>query len=202
MVHRGVYDITEFVESHPGGKQRIMLAGEEAAVSGLAVVNRNHLTASQPAPTSPPAPSTLLTKPHTQPSTHPTSHPTMPCAAGGSIEPFWGLYQQHQKAEIREILEGMRIGNVKGYKEGAEVKMADPFANEPKRWVGGWGSGDEGLGEGGRGLQNGGCKQQQQQWCCVRLPTAGCCKLPPHTTTACPHHPPLPALPHPTRHLN
>ncbi|KAI8471760.1 MAG: Oxidoreductase, molybdopterin-binding domain-containing protein [Monoraphidium minutum] len=75
----GVYDITEFVQSHPGGAAKIMLA------------------------------------------------------AGGSIEPFWGLYQQHQKGEIREILEAMRIGSLKGYVEGAPREYADPFANEPKR---------------------------------------------------------------------
>jgi cytochrome b involved in lipid metabolism len=43
----GVYDITEFVENHPGGKERIMLA------------------------------------------------------AGGSVEPFWSLYPQHTKAQVK-----------------------------------------------------------------------------------------------------
>jgi hypothetical protein len=52
------------------------------------------------------------------------------------VEPFWGLYQQHQKGEIRELLEGMRIGRLKGYQEGAQQKaFKDPFANEPKRCV-------------------------------------------------------------------
>jgi sulfite oxidase len=35
-------------------------------------------------------------------------------AAGGSVEPFWGLYQQHQKPEIRDILSKYRIGTLKG----------------------------------------------------------------------------------------
>jgi hypothetical protein len=60
-------------------------------------------------------------------------------SAGGSIEPFWGLYQQHQKGEIREILEGMRIGSLKGYVAGSGPKLVDPFVNEPKRWAAPWG---------------------------------------------------------------
>ncbi len=47
MVYKdGVYDITEWVETHPGGKEKIMLA------------------------------------------------------AGGSIEPFWAMYQQHQTQQV------------------------------------------------------------------------------------------------------
>lgn len=34
--------------------------------------------------------------------------------AGGSVEPFWGLYQQHQKPEIRDILSKYHIGTLKG----------------------------------------------------------------------------------------
>jgi sulfite oxidase len=53
----GVYDVTDFVESHPGG-DKILLA------------------------------------------------------AGGSVEPFWAIYAQHKTAEVMEILEKLRIGNV------------------------------------------------------------------------------------------
>ncbi len=35
-------------------------------------------------------------------------------AAGGSVEPFWGLYQQHRKPEVLEILEPYRIGTLEG----------------------------------------------------------------------------------------
>ncbi len=35
-------------------------------------------------------------------------------AAGGSVEPFWGLYQQHLKQEVRDILEPYRIGSLEG----------------------------------------------------------------------------------------
>lgn len=52
-----MYDITPFVEAHPGGSQKIMLA------------------------------------------------------AGGSIEPFWGMYQQHNKAEVtKQILTQSQLG--------------------------------------------------------------------------------------------
>ena len=30
--------------------------------------------------------------------------------AGGSLEPFWELYPQHQKAEVFQLLEKYRIG--------------------------------------------------------------------------------------------
>jgi len=55
---RGVYDISEFIENHPGGAERIILA------------------------------------------------------AGGSVEPFWSLYQQHYASFVHEILEELRIGNL------------------------------------------------------------------------------------------
>lgn len=42
-------------------------------------------------------------------------------AAGGSVEPFWGLYQQHQKPEIRDILSKYRIGTLKGAPKAAAV---------------------------------------------------------------------------------
>lgn len=49
------------------------------------------------------------------------TQPTLPnlavvvcAAAGGSVEPFWSLYQQHQKPEIRDILSKYRVGTLKG----------------------------------------------------------------------------------------
>jgi hypothetical protein len=44
-------------------------------------------------------------------------------AAGGSVEPFWGLYQQHQKPEIRDILSKYRIGTLKGAPKQAAVQQ-------------------------------------------------------------------------------
>ncbi len=54
----GVYDVTDFLEMHPGGASRLMLA------------------------------------------------------AGGAIDPFWAMYQQHNQEEIRSLLEGYRIGTL------------------------------------------------------------------------------------------
>lgn len=54
----GVYDVTDFLDMHPGGSQRLMLA------------------------------------------------------AGGAIDPFWAMYAQHKTAEVHNMLEGYRIGNL------------------------------------------------------------------------------------------
>lgn len=53
----GVYDITDFIPNHPGGKQILE-------------------------------------------------------AAGGAIDPFWDLYQQHNNKEVDKILESLRIGEL------------------------------------------------------------------------------------------
>ncbi len=54
----GVYDVTDFLDMHPGGAQRLMLA------------------------------------------------------AGGAIDPFWAMYAQHNTEEVRNMLEGYRIGEL------------------------------------------------------------------------------------------
>ena len=75
-----VYDITEFVEGHPGGPSKIMLA------------------------------------------------------AGGAVEPYWDMYAIHKKAEVLEILEEYRIGEVRVEdRHEPKVKKRGPFAREPKR---------------------------------------------------------------------
>jgi sulfite oxidase len=80
----GVYDITQFVEEHPGGKERIMMA------------------------------------------------------AGSSIEPFWNLYRVHQNANVWEILESHRIGNLNAAdrvdaKASIDAPDQGPFAADPPR---------------------------------------------------------------------
>lgn len=77
---QGVYDITEFVDKHPGGPSKIVMA------------------------------------------------------AGGSIEPFWTIFANHNTPEIHSLLESMRIGNIS--EEDAESNKSDlfdPYANEPTR---------------------------------------------------------------------
>ncbi|KAK9797815.1 hypothetical protein WJX73_000824 [Symbiochloris irregularis] len=75
---QGVYDVTDWLDAHPGGPNRLMLA------------------------------------------------------AGGSVDPFWAMYQQHMSPEVQKIMEGYRIGDLEG---GApdNVAVQDPYANEPKR---------------------------------------------------------------------
>ena len=77
----GVYDITEFVQAHPGGAQRIMLA------------------------------------------------------AGGQVDPFWLLYQQHYTENVQKLLAPMRIGTLAkdDIPDPNELDTADPYAAEPKR---------------------------------------------------------------------
>lgn len=33
-------------------------------------------------------------------------------AAGGAVDPYWNIYQQHKTPEVLELLEEMRIGNL------------------------------------------------------------------------------------------
>jgi sulfite oxidase len=65
---------------------------------------------------------------------HPGSDKIM-LAAGNAIDPFWNIYQQHNNAEVLELLETYRIGNLKeeaGGGSGAK-DMFDPWSAEPKR---------------------------------------------------------------------
>ncbi|XP_011256952.2 probable sulfite oxidase, mitochondrial isoform X2 [Camponotus floridanus] len=77
---QGVYDITEFVDKHPGGSSKILMA------------------------------------------------------AGGSIDPFWSIFANHNTPEIYSLLESMRIGNIS--EEDAKSNkndLYDAYANEPTR---------------------------------------------------------------------
>ncbi|XP_015524470.1 sulfite oxidase, mitochondrial isoform X1 [Neodiprion lecontei] len=77
---QGVYDITDFIEKHPGGAGKIIMA------------------------------------------------------AGGSIEPFWMIFSNHNKRDIYDLLESMRIGNISKEEASTAVEgMEDPYANDPQR---------------------------------------------------------------------
>ena len=43
---------------------------------------------------------------------HPGGAQRLMLAAGGAIDPFWAMYAQHNTAEVRQMLEGYRIGNL------------------------------------------------------------------------------------------
>eukprot|EP00879_Flechtneria_rotunda_P019211 GHRR01020172.1.p1 GENE.GHRR01020172.1~~GHRR01020172.1.p1 ORF type:complete len:455 (+),score=128.97 GHRR01020172.1:287-1651(+) len=64
---------------------------------------------------------------------HPGGAAKIMLAAGGSVEPFWGLYQQHQKQEVQDIIKQYRIGTLKGAPAQSNISMEDPYKNEPKR---------------------------------------------------------------------
>ena len=74
----GVYDITEFVQEHPGGAKRILMA------------------------------------------------------AGGRIDPFWKLYQQHMTSKVQDILTTLRIGSLNP-DEPRVIDDSDPYSAEPER---------------------------------------------------------------------
>lgn len=68
---------------------------------------------------------------------HPGGPDKISLAAGASIEPYWAVFANHNTDEVREILEGLRIGNIApGDREkvAKEVPAKDsPYANDPVR---------------------------------------------------------------------
>ena len=78
-----VYDVTDFVSSHPGGLSKIMLA------------------------------------------------------AGGSVDPFWNLYQQHKTGstgqEVEKIIRQYLIGRLKSNPITQMHVANDPYSNDPPR---------------------------------------------------------------------
>lgn len=63
---------------------------------------------------------------------HPGSDKIM-MAAGGAIDPFWHVFQQHNTPEILELLETFRIGNLNPEDDVGTKDLFDPWGNEPKR---------------------------------------------------------------------
>ena len=79
----GVYDITEYLALHPGGTEKISLAG------------------------------------------------------GSSLEPYWAVFANHNRDEVLDILEGMRIGNI-AREDWEKLSPSGPpkdgpYANDPLR---------------------------------------------------------------------
>lgn len=54
-------------------------------------------------------------------------------AAGAAIDPFWAIYQQHNTAEVLELLEGFRIGNLNQIDVTPVDEQDSPWSQEPKR---------------------------------------------------------------------
>ena len=64
---------------------------------------------------------------------HPGGSEKISMAIGTSVEPFWNLYQVHLNDHVFELLEGMRIGNVKVGEEKVDFEAEDFYAHENKR---------------------------------------------------------------------
>ena len=81
----GVYDITDFVDLHPGGPEKVMLG------------------------------------------------------AGGAIDAYWSVFANHNTAEVREMLEEYRIGELSPEDRGktstcsSSSEGGGPYANDPDR---------------------------------------------------------------------
>ena len=78
----GVYDITEFVDLHPGGPEKILLG------------------------------------------------------AGGSIDPYWEVFANHNTREVKEMLEVYRIGNIKTEDRAKALRPVNPeshYSGDPIR---------------------------------------------------------------------
>lgn len=63
---------------------------------------------------------------------HPGSDKIM-LGAGGAIDPFWHVFQQHNTPEILALLESFRIGNLTPEDDVGTKDLHDPWSSEPKR---------------------------------------------------------------------
>uniref|UniRef100_A0A182IKS0 sulfite oxidase n=1 Tax=Anopheles atroparvus TaxID=41427 RepID=A0A182IKS0_ANOAO len=63
---------------------------------------------------------------------HPGSDKVM-LAAGGAIDPFWHIFQQHNTKEVLTLLEAYRIGNLRADDVVGTKDLHNPWAAEPKR---------------------------------------------------------------------
>ncbi|XP_040162077.1 sulfite oxidase, mitochondrial isoform X1 [Anopheles arabiensis] len=63
---------------------------------------------------------------------HPGSDKVM-LAAGGAIDPFWHIFQQHNTKEVLTLLESYRIGNLRADDVVSTKDLHDPWSAEPKR---------------------------------------------------------------------
>ena len=67
-------------------------------------------------------------------SLHPGGADKISLAAGSSLEPYWAVFANHNTDEVREILEGMRIGNIaREDRDKVTPTKEGPYANDPIR---------------------------------------------------------------------
>lgn len=53
--------------------------------------------------------------------------------AGGAIDPFWHIFQQHNNPQVLTLLEKFRIGNLAPEDDVGTKDLSDPWASEPNR---------------------------------------------------------------------
>ncbi|KAK9824449.1 hypothetical protein WJX72_010318 [[Myrmecia] bisecta] len=63
---------------------------------------------------------------------HPGGAQRLMLAAGGPLEPFWAMYQQHNQPAVRNILQQFQIGELEGG-AAASQPVEDPYKGEPER---------------------------------------------------------------------
>ena len=68
---------------------------------------------------------------------HPGGSEKISLAAGSSLEPYWAVFANHNTEEVRDILEGLRIGNIAKEDRGKITQRGPPgdgpYANDPLR---------------------------------------------------------------------
>ena len=68
---------------------------------------------------------------------HPGGSEKISLAAGSSLEPYWAVFANHNTDEVREMLEGLRIGNIAKEDRDKITQQAPPkegpYANDPLR---------------------------------------------------------------------
>ncbi|GAB5368100.1 hypothetical protein AAMO2058_001289000 [Amorphochlora amoebiformis] len=64
---------------------------------------------------------------------HPGGESRIMLAAGGAIDPFWSLYQQHLVENVLEILKQYRIGTLSAEEAAETADSSDPYSTDPKR---------------------------------------------------------------------
>jgi hypothetical protein len=97
----GVYDITDFIDGHPGGSQRIMMAAGRPYVSTLVVASAASARMLF-----------VLSSASSVAKEYGTRYNVACNRAGGSIDTFWSMYRQHQTKEVQAMLEQYRIGDL------------------------------------------------------------------------------------------
>ena len=70
-------------------------------------------------------------------SLHPGGSEKISLAAGSALEPYWAVFANHNTDEVREILEGLRIGNIAAVDRNKVIKQgppnSGPYASDPQR---------------------------------------------------------------------